>query len=401
MADVQTTEQEKQGAQVPKYCPTRFYQLVPEAKAFSFLVQSLPIVSMDALRKISSNTKYANRCIVHPAAMVIFSRGLNLILARIILNSIFVHDSSSTLRSINRDICIGANEVFEMDPYLNKSTIASSYPIMKSLLYSLKTASMNIERGGERVSKSYDESNEVEKFKSRLLLHYVSKSELGSGCRSLVLSRYAKSLTAVHIREGLRLHVRSADLLRVQRAYASLQMAPRLTTEQMDIHQLSLIPCINWVQVLIYNLPYKYELMLYIRSKYLMKFGNEGLTKLQDATATPPGYASRSASDLYGAEPRIGELECTISADNIESSIYSLVDYWIKMSFFFHVTDFSIYTKDKPQGEEDHTSQPFPMYTRPQMIDGISIKKLEEALLLRYNLPGPREQDTILYIGEG
>lgn len=409
MADTQLTEQsrtsteaqsEKQGTQGARLYPTKFCQLVPEAKYFSFLVQALPIVSMDRLRRISSNGKYANRCIVHPATMVIFSRGLNLILARIILNSIFVYDSSSTLRSINRDICIGADEVFEMDPYLNKSTIARDYPLMKNLLYSLKTSGMKEERGVERVSKSYDESNEIEKFKFKLLLHYVSKSELGSGCRSLVLSRYAKSLTAVHVREGLRLHVRFTDVLRLPRVYALSQMPPRLTTEQLDIHQLSIIPCINWVQVLVYNLPYKYELMTHIRNGYLVRLITEGWIKSQDTSYISKGNNSRGASDLYNTESRIGELECTISTDNIECSIYFLIDYWIRMSFFFHVTDFGICNKDKPQQEREHASQRFPMYTRPQLIDGISIKKLEEALVLRYNLPIPREHDTIPYIGE-
>ncbi|KAE8303193.1 hypothetical protein GL50803_0016089 [Giardia duodenalis] len=397
-------QQEKQGTQGVKLYPAKFHQLVPEAKYFSFLVQALPIVSMDRLRRISSGGKYANRCVIHPAAMVLFSRGLNLILARIILNSIFVYDSSSTLRSINRDICIGADEVFEMDPYLNKSTIARDYPLMKNLLYSLKASAMKEERGGERVSRSYDESNEVEKFKSKLLLHYVSKSELGSGCRSLVLSRYAKSLTTVHIREGLRLHVRFADVLRLPRVYALSQMPPRLTTEQLDVHQLSIIPCINWVQILVYNLPYKYEVMTHIRNGYLMRLVTEGWIKLQDTASTSQGSNPRGVLDFYNAdsstESRIGELECIIPTDSIEYSIYFLVDYWIRMSFFFHVTDFEICNKDRPQQEQEYTPQNFPMHVRPQLIDGISIRKLEEALLMRYNLPIPREYDNIPYIGE-
>lgn len=398
------TKQEGQNAQTLKFYSSKLSQLVPEARQFSFLVQALPIVSMSKLRALSLYHYRSHIFAIHPAAMVTFSRGLNLILARIILNSIFVHDSSSTLRSTNRDICAGAEHAFELDPYLSNTTIPD-YPLMKNLLYSLKRATAKAEKAMERSSTSFDESCEIENLKSKLLLHYVSESKYGSCCRRLVLSRYAKSLTAVHIREGQLLCIRLADIFRSQRAHSQCQLYPHLTPDQKNVHQLSLIPFINWVQVLIYNLPYKYELMLYIRSRSIMDITKDNLVMWHDNApqSSPPTAYNPKGTDTIthsNTEACIGDRDCTISADRLESGMYSLVDYWVRMSFFYHVTDFSVYDIDKPQNEQTHTTQHYPMYTRPEKIDGISIKKLEEAFLLRYNLQGPREQDVLLYIGE-
>lgn len=391
------TQQESQNVQMPRFS-SKFCQLVPEAKQFSFLVQALPIVSMDKLKVIHLHSQRASKLVVHPATMVSFSRGLNLILARIILNSIFIYDSSSTLRAASRDICAGAEHVFELDTYLSSNT--PDYPFMKGLLYDLKCKSMTTEKGTEGGPTTFSESCDIENFKSKLLLHYVSESKQGSCFKSLFLSRYAKNLTAAHIREGQLLSTRLGDIIRSQRAYSQFQIYPHLTSDQRNIHQLSLIPSINWVQITIYNLPYKYELMAYIRRKSIMKFDQDDSLKWYRATQSFLSYDEENTIDPTNTITPMEDCDCIISSDHIESIMYVLVDHWIKMSFFYHVTDFTMYNSHTPQKQQKHATQRFPMYTRPEKIDGISIKRIEDAFLLHYNLSGPREQNIIPYIGE-